>query len=198
MRVDSPISLSLLLVSCLSILRCSNPGPDPCEDDTFGCADPTEGLEMDEACELDGELTVEVGWGLNRYHSFERPAETWQGFQGGEHTFLGIRVENAALDQYDKIEVTFEHVTIDADCVEDWSSVDLSADLLEECGNMYPMTRRVIFGELAPIRTDESGAMQEYGIFLEIPWETPTVVVARVLDPCGQTGFHAERFPGGE
>lgn len=198
MRTDAPLSLSLVLVSCVAILGCPNPDPGPCEDDALGCEEPTGALEMDPTCELSGELEVEIGWGLNSYHSFAERADTWSGFQGGEHTFLGVRVQNAALDQYDKLEVTFEHVTLDETCVEDWSQVDLSADLIEQCGNEYPLSRRVIFGELSAIRTDADGVMQEQGIFLEVPYGTPTVVVARALDPCGRTGFHAEHFPGGE
>ncbi|MFT6397955.1 MAG: hypothetical protein ACJAYU_002710 [Bradymonadia bacterium] len=152
---------------------------------------------MDLTCELIGELEVEIGWGDDSYHSFAEEAEIWQGFQGGAHTFLGVRIKNAALEQYEKVEVTFEHVTLDESCVDDWSSVELSADLIDQCGNANPLRRRVIFGEPDPIRTAADGAMQEYGLFLEIPYGSPTAVVARALDPCGRTGFHAAHFPGG-
>lgn len=194
---DPTTRLWLALLAATFVLGCPNPGPGPCEDDAFGC-EVSGGLELDPSCELDGELVVELGWGLDDFSAFdEEPARIWHGFQGGTHTFLGVRVPNAALDRYERIEVTFRHDVIEAECLDDWPDVILSRDFLEECATGYVNERRVLFGERAAIRTDADGGMVEWGIFLEIPWSEPTVVSAEVRDPCDRRGFDAVVFSGG-
>ena len=196
MHGDSVLNLCLATCSVACLLGCPSPEPGPCEDDALGCEE-SGTLAMDPSCELTGELEVHVGWGLDGYSTFDTRAQIWDGFQGGQHTFLAIRIPNAALDRYDEVEVLFEMSSVDPDCVENWDEVILSAELIAECSTEPPESRRVLFGERAPIRTDVDGAMQEYGIFLEVHSTEWTLVSASALDPCGRTGSSVSFFPGG-
>jgi len=195
MHRDYALNLAASLAGVACLLGCPGPDDDPCEDDALGCQT-SGGLEMDSSCTLSDDLEVEVGWGLDEFTTLESPGQVWFGFQGGQHTFLGVRIANAALDQYDQVEVTFQLAGIEEDCVENWDQVILSSELVEECSS-YPNERRVVFGEHQDIRTDANGAMEEYGIFLEIPSNSTVIVSARALDPCGRTGSAISFFAGG-
>ena len=114
MRASSTSLLALVSSSCALLLACQEPegripdevslGPGddgpPCEEDLLGCGS-GEALEPDPACTLEGELSFELGNGEAGTFSPLGPGETPKtttGFQGGWHTWLGVRVTNPAFD----------------------------------------------------------------------------------------------------
>lgn len=88
---DPRLALATVLVATLACLGCPTPD-NPCADDAFGCENNYDGLPMDEGCALEGELAVVAGWGLDEFHGFDEAPRVHQGFQGGQHLFVGARV----------------------------------------------------------------------------------------------------------
>ncbi|MEZ4384555.1 MAG: hypothetical protein R3A79_24720 [Nannocystaceae bacterium] len=81
-------------------------GPEPCEMDPLGCAPPAE-LELDPDCARTDPLVVQLGQGESTYAPLTGgPVEVHYGFQGGQHFFLGVAVDNPALGS-PGLEITF-------------------------------------------------------------------------------------------
>lgn len=80
--------------------------PEPCEMDPLGCVPPEE-LELDPDCTRADPLVVHLGQGESTYAPLiSGPAEVHYGFQGGQHLFLGVAVDNPELDS-PGLEITF-------------------------------------------------------------------------------------------
>ena len=87
-----------------------DPGPGPCEADQFACEDNLDEFSYDDSCTLTGELEVEIGYGETAYTELVEGAspQIYQGFQGGQHMFVAVRVMNADLDQYSVLRAEFQ------------------------------------------------------------------------------------------
>ena len=97
--------------------------------DPLGCGD-QEKLEIDPSCTRTDPLIVNLGDGQSTYMplSESHPPDIHYGFQGGQHFFMGIEVENPEFDS-PGLEITFEvrgslGCTLDTptDMCSDWMS----------------------------------------------------------------------------
>lgn len=91
--------LPLAIGALVSVLGCPTPH-NPCANDAFGCQDDDGEFALDPECTLDGELTVVAGWGLDEFHTFESRPVVHDGFQGGQHLFLGVRVPDDEITEW--------------------------------------------------------------------------------------------------
>lgn len=165
---------------------CSNPDPptDPCELDPLGCESPDH-IDIDPACALAGDLVVAVGEGeadLVLLAPGESPTIHY-GAQGGQHMFLGVRVDDPALD-YPGLEIDFSVVAApcdvdDAACT--WMDfgqrhvVVTDPDLLKITGAALETTGYVVILESDPEWAADGGWVR-------------VVLRAEVTDACGRTG----------
>jgi hypothetical protein len=188
--------------------------PSACEVSRFGCGDePTSGLTYLESCPQGlPALTAEVGQGEDRFVSFaEQGALTLhRGDQGGNHTFLAVRVQGAALSLYTQVQVSFR-VYEDGACGGGLSDADAtdasdaqapdSVSVLDGEDEVTPRcqpngARRVILGERTPMRIID-GAVEEFGVLVFIDQyasERWVNVEAEVEDPCRRTAHAQHRF----
>lgn len=72
--------------------------PETCEMDPLGC-DPETMLVLDPSCTRDDPLIVSLGDGESTYTPLTElhPPEVHYGFQGGQHFFLGVELDNPEL-----------------------------------------------------------------------------------------------------
>lgn len=169
-----------------------DPGPDPCEQDRLGCeGDPTEFAQLED-CPVTDPLVVTIGDGERAFAPLTDGAgpEIHFGFQGGQHVFLGFRVDNAALDLYDQLRVTLWMGQGD-DC----EAGPASATVPAACEVDLGLRQVVIGGEHSTLRVVETGAdaamVEEFGLLLIINYPVfgmQTVATVEVEDPCGRTG----------
>ncbi len=161
-------------------------GEDPCDADRFGCADGQ--LDIDPSCELEGELVVAVGSGEGAFEPLaagEQPP-VFTGPQGGQHTLLGVRVENAALDRYDELQVELGIFSA-AQC-----PAPEADDLQTPCTGDPPAgTRTVVLGDQVPLAVTDAGIVEEHDIVVFVAGlDQPDMVLqAIVVDPCGRHGI---------
>jgi hypothetical protein len=168
---SSTLALALLLVGC------SEDVDPPCENDVNGCGDDGTLVE-DPTCELTGALELELGQGQDVYSPLatgELP-EVHDGFQGGQHVWLGVRVKNP----------DFEHASLGID-------ITLS-DCEMQCGNpqnwSVDNSRTLVVGSRTITVTDE-GWFEEEGMLVTLgDWGSATHrrVEMFVTDPCGRQG----------
>lgn len=169
------------------------PGPDPCAQDRLGCeGDPTDFLQLD-GCAVTDPLVVTLGEGERAFTPLGDGGggpEIHFGFQGGQHVFLGFRVDNAALDLYDQLRVTVWMGQGDA-CV----AGPASATVPETCEVDLGLRQVVIGGQHSTLRVVEDGSgtglVEEFGLLLIIDYPIfgmQTVATVEVEDPCGRTG----------
>lgn len=169
------------------------PDGDPCDDDRFGCEGDGSGFEIDPTCELEGELMVMVGAGEDGFEPLsegESPPVIW-GSQGGQHTVLGVRVENPALDRYDRLRVELGLFNA--------SQCPAPEDdaLIEPCAGDPPGGARVlVLGRDMPLQETEEGWVEEHGMvmFFDAVGEADVVIQAIADDPCGRQGVARHRF----
>ncbi len=180
--------LGLPLLLSLFGMTCGPSDPDPCELDRLGC-EPTEDPDFYLAscpAEVTGPLEVQVGTGESDFTAFAEGAGpvVHYGPQGGQHVFLGLRVNNARLDLSPKLKVTF-YVGQGADCAP-------PADGEEAACTVRLGTRTLILG--APgfePNVNTEGDVEESGlvVFVEAPSrEVPSLVGVTVEDPCRRKG----------
>lgn len=151
-------------------------GP-PCEDDVNHCGDDGTLVE-DPMCELTGTLELELGEGQDVYSPLavgEMP-EVHDGFQGGQHIWLGVRVKNPDL----------QHSSLRID-------IALS-DCETQCGNPQNWSldneRTLVVGSRTITLTEE-GWFEEEGVLVTLEnWGVATHrrVEMVVTDPCGRQG----------
>lgn len=178
-----------------------DPGPDPCDDDPLGCeeADPT-GWQTETCSGLDAAapLGVALGRGDQGFSPIgDDGAEplVYFGAQGGQHTFLGVRVANARLDLYTQLRVTFW-----AGQGEGCTAPEAPTDE-PPAGCTTRLTRRqVILGGRIPLETNVDGAVEQVQLLVFLsqpPAEVPTVFGALVEDPCGRVALDTATYlPG--
>lgn len=103
--------------------------PEPCEMDPLGCGEQAE-LKIDPTCTRTDPLIVKIGDGASTYMSFtdSHEPEIQYGFQGGQHFYLGVEIENPEFDS-PGLEITFEvrgslgcALETPADMCTDWMS----------------------------------------------------------------------------
>ncbi len=172
---------------------CGPGGTPPCEQDRFACDDNITEFAIDETCDLTGSLDIALGRGQ---HAFEElQAGEWPavhfGSQGGQHAFVALQVKNAALDRYDllKVNIRFNReITLEHDTCEAVGRPLTGADP-HQCFSSNG-GRDLLLGRAGAIRTNDAGAVEEFGIlvFLDSPGEGRQSIDLLVTDPCGRTG----------
>lgn len=170
--------LATLIAGCPWFEDPVNPGP-PCQDDVNGCgADGGEFVE-DPTCELTGELELEIGQGEDVYAPLavgEMP-EIFNGFQGGQHVWMGVRVKNPDLERPSlKINVTLSDCEVDCESPASWLDDNV---------------RELVVGSRTIAVTDE-GWFEQASILVTLgDWGFATHRRAELLvtDPCGRQGY---------
>lgn len=163
-------------------------GPDggPCDDDRFGCE--AGQFEIDETCELEGELFVHVGGGEGGFTSLEEGEQppVFSGAQGGQHTMIGVQIDNADLERYERLRVEIGIYPVSA-CTVEGEPCEGTPDIGE---------RTVVLGDLEPLQVNDDGVVEEYGlvVFLGLPSEPEAVLQLEVEDPCGRYGWSQHRM----
>jgi hypothetical protein len=176
MRPPMLAASPLLLVGALA--GCVGMDGSPCEDDVNSCADDGGTFVEDPTCKLTGALELELGEGQDVYSPLaagELP-EVYDGFQGGQHIWLGLRVKNPDL----------EHSSLRID-------IALS-DCETQCGNPQNWSldneRTLVVGSRT-ITVTEEGWFEEEGVLVTLGnWGAATHrrVEMVVTDPCGRQG----------
>jgi hypothetical protein len=162
-------------------------GSSPCADDRFACLDGA----FDEAatCDDDDDLIVHVGAGEGAYRPLApgEPPPIIFGAQGGQHTLLGVEIENAALDRYERLRVEIG-IHPASMCPPEGGPCE---------GEPWLGHRTVVLGDLEPLTVTEDGLVQEFGIlvFLWGSEEAEAVIQLEVEDPCGRSGIQHHRIP---
>lgn len=187
------LELWLAAVALVSCHGCS-PSVGPCVEDRFECVDNSTGFAIDASCELEGALEVTLGQGRDGFEALGagQLPDVLQGAQGGIHAFVALQVENAALDRYDTllVEVVFEYLTepgaISCTRVGEGQAARVPQQCMVGFGD-----RAVVLGHHHPIRLNESGQVEEFGmlVFLDPGGniEQATITMT-VTDPCGRVG----------
>ncbi len=163
-------------------------GPSRCEQDRYDCQDRSD-VPAADGCDLEGELSVEIGAGLEAFEPMsdgEPPREYsgGGGFQGpaAMHVGVGLRIGGAALDRYDVIGARVG--------VYEAGACMTMADGSQMCdGVPWIADRSVLLGD-GPALNVVDGMVEEFGLTMPIEPLTPGqyVVQAIVEDPCGQLG----------
>jgi len=165
-------------------------GPDRCEQDRYECESRSD-VPPVEGCMLDGDLVVELGKGEDGFEPLddgEHPPifEGGGGFQGPgiAHLLVGLRIENAALDQYDVIGAHLGLFEASA------CPTDGACD-----GVPYLGERWVLLGD-DPALNVVGDVVEEFALTMVIdsPPAGDYVVEATVTDPCGQVGIAHHAF----
>jgi hypothetical protein len=177
MRSSMLAALSLLLGGALA--GCPGLDGPPCEDDVNGCANDSGTFVEDPTCELTGALELELGEGQDVYSPLatgEMP-EVYDGFQGGQHIWLGVRVKNPDL----------QHSSL---------RIDIALSVCEmQCGDPQNWSldneRTLVVGSRT-ITLTENGWFEEEGVLVTLGiWGVATHrrVEMVVTDPCGREGL---------
>lgn len=175
-----------------------DPGPSRCDMDRHDCEEAT--ITIDPSCSVDGELTAEVGVGVEGFEPLadgQAPStyEGGGGFQtpGVTHTVLGVRIEGAALDRYStlgaRLGIWEAHACMPGP----------GAEIAACTGNPLYGSRTVVLGESEPLALAQDGAIEEYGITFISDFEVnggDFVAQIVVEDPCGRTALAQHAFSG--
>ncbi len=190
---------ALLFLVFLS--ACPPVQPSPCAAERFKCSESTDGFHLIPGCTLADPLAIEIGYGQGTFTPLPPNGSlpVYLGVQGGQHTFLAVRIANPALDRYDKLEVQFLLTSVDPVDCGDWnarpapdaSSADAGGDVEGVDGSCVRKfgARTVLLGQGAPLKKDAQGAVFETGlvVFLDSwPGGSPLNVDMTVRDPCGR------------
>lgn len=169
-------------------------GPERCEQDRYACESRADVPPVD-GCMLSGVLAVELGQGEAAFEPLaddEVPPifEGGGGFQGPgvAHLLLGLRIEDAALDQYD---VLGAHLAL-----YDESACAEQPDGGRVCqGIPYLGERWVLLGD-GPQLNVVGDAVEEFALTVvtDAFAEGDYVIEATVTDPCGQVGIAHHAF----
>lgn len=167
---------------------CGPTDPDPCELDRLGCGGDAVDFPHLDSCAVSDPLVVSIGEGDNAFAALDPGAvpELHHGFQGGQHFFLGFRVENPALDLYDQLKVTL-WVAQGPECAMGPHAVGA---VPESCQRDLGFREVVIGGEMWPLHVVD-GAVEEYGLLVVLDFPSSgveSVAAVEVEDPCGRTG----------
>ena len=167
---------------------CGPVDPGPCQQDRLGCGgDPVDFPHLTD-CAVTDPLVVSIGEGANAFAPLAAGAvpELHYGFQGGQHFFLGFRVENPALDLYDQLMVTL-WVAQGPECALEPHEVGA---VPEACERDLGFREVVIGAEQWPLNVVD-GAVEEYGLLVVLDYPiagVQAVAAVEVEDPCGRTG----------
>jgi len=167
-------------------LYCNPDVEDPCDADPHGCEDSDEDFVIDESCELEGELEVELGQGFSEYTALDDGGvlALHTGFQGGQHAYVGFRVTNADLERYDMLRVDF---LLEAFRVCDGPPPEWAHE--GYCGWNEAGSRTLVVGGDDTMRVLSNGDIEEYGLILFVDWSALEYrLTLTVDDPCGRSG----------
>ncbi|MBC8071411.1 MAG: hypothetical protein IAG13_24000 [Deltaproteobacteria bacterium] len=170
----------MLLVLVPSLAAC--PGWFETGDDGPSGIDMGGEFELDPSCELDGELTVEIGDGTNGFKALVGNAGpiVHHGSQGGTHMWVGARIGGLALDRYDVVRVgigAFDPLQCEP--------------VGEPCkGRPLWFDGEWVLGDVVPLEpVDEHTIEQDRLTALFDIHGQALVLELGAADPCGQTGF---------
>lgn len=192
---------ALLPIFALFFCACGPSTPSPCAAERFKCSESTEGFQILPGCTLADPLQVEIGYGQGSFTPLQPNGAlpVYLGIQGGQHTYLAVRIANPALDRYDKLEVHFLVTSVEpipcdawnARAAADAASGDAGGDITGSegtCVRRYG-ERTVLLGKGAKLKVDAKGAVVETGlvVFLDSwPNNEPLRIDLTVRDPCGR------------
>lgn len=181
-RSPRALGLAALAAALLVIPACPDPGPPagpPCEDDLTECDDDTSKFVEDPSCELSGDLELQFGEGEDSFSPLGEGSmpQLEFGFQGGQHAWLGVRVENADLERPQlKIRVSMKMCEVDCENPASWQT-----DNVREL---------VVDGDQLAV-TDE-GYYEVTSLLVQVfNWSgfSQQGVDMLVTDPCGRQGL---------
>lgn len=171
-------ALALLAVSLTGCPEPEQDGP-PCDEDLTQCSDDTTKFVEDPTCELSGELEVELGEGEDSFtvlDAGEQP-QTYSGFQGGQHVWLGVRVSNADLERpLLKILVRMQYCDADCDDPASWQIDNV----------------RQLVADPSTMTTTSEGWFEVSSMLVQVyNWQFASSrrVEMIVTDPCGRQGL---------
>lgn len=187
--------MGLALGGC-SLFSDSPQGGEPsrCEQDRYECQDRADVPEV-VGCELEGELAIELGFGMSAFTPLAdgEPPATYSGgggFQAASASHVGaaLRISGAALDRY---EVLGARVSV----YESGVCVAMGEDTRMCDGVPWIADRSVLLGD-GPELNVVGSAVEEFGITMPIEslGAGAYVLQAIVLDPCGQMGVAQHDF----
>lgn len=171
-------ALALLVLGA----ACDPDGPivgPPCEDDLTECDDDTSQFVEDPTCELSGELELVFGEGEQDFTPIAEGAmpELYTGFQGGQHAWLGVQVQNADLTRPQlKVRISMRFCDLDCDNPVNWQT-DVVRELVVNANELDVV--------------DES-AWELASILVQVfNWQSSNErgVDMLVTDPCGRQGL---------
>lgn len=151
-RVTQRVKLSLVL---LTLSACEPDDPDPCTVDAFGCDSPLGTLPTDSECTDTAPLTVAIGWGDTRFHTFaEGGPEVHNGIQGGQHIFASFQASGAELDTVPMVELSLysfgpiseEQCRSEVENLRTWDPASLPADAQSGTFDPSPGLPPIILG----------------------------------------------------
>lgn len=171
-----------------------DPGPDPCELDRLGCEDPgpsdPAGFYL-ESCpaEIEGALEVVAGSGEIAFESFAEGAGPIVHFgpQGGQHVFMGFRVDNARVDVSPRLRVSF-YLGQGEGCA---PPSDPASTAIPTCAVTLGKRDVVLGGTGFELRHNAEGQVEEYGlvVFVDVPSsDLAGLVAVSVEDQCRRKG----------
>lgn len=182
---------SLAILLGMTVLRgclgCGSGFESPCTDARYGCGDETEAFALDPTCALEGDLEVTLGHGESSFTELkdgEWP-KIYHGSQGGTHAYLGVRVGNVALDQYDRLKVKFSFsVEHEEPCKEGY----LGETTDEGHCRWVDASRELVLGHTLPLSVVD-GVVEEFGLIVFVDdYAHKQLGTVEVTDPCGRTG----------
>lgn len=154
------VKLSLAL---LALAACEPDEPDPCTVDAFECNAPFGTLPTDTECTDTLPLTVAIGWGDTRFHTFaEGDPEVHNGIQGGQHIFASFQASGAELDAVSMVDlrlysfgpISEDQCRSEVENLRTWDPASLPADAQTGTFDPSPGLPPIIIG-YAPIGLTE-------------------------------------------
>lgn len=173
------VPFATLMIGCAWLFGPDDPSGPPCEDDVNGCSDDSSTFVEDPTCELTGQLDIEIGEGEDEFMTLApgQLPEIYNGFQGGQHVWLGVRVKNPALDRPAlKIRITLSFCNEGCEDPTSWQT---------------DQVRELIAGSRTLTTTDEGWFEQASILVTLFDWSFAENrrVEMLVTDPCSRQGL---------
>ena len=170
------------VLSTLAFLACDPTVDSPCDSDPTGCSTSTSGFVTLANCPSGGSLQVVIGQGQSDFTALEpgQAPQVHYGPQGGQHTFLALRVvaKDAALTPMLLVHATVSHATL-----------GIASDRKTVLGQKTP---------LVPVTSGDTQTVEVHGItmFLDqwIETESRTIHV-EVTDQCSRHAVADQVIP---
>jgi hypothetical protein len=180
LRPTLALALSaLVLTGCDWFASPRGDGGPPCEDDVTGCDDNPVQFVVDATCELTGDLELQIGEGEDEFSSLAsgQAPETYSGFQGGQHVWMGVRVVNADLERpMLKLRVSMNYCEQDCDDPSSWRTDNV----------------RELVADASTLTTTSEGWYELSSVLVQLfnwSFATNARIEMLVTDPCSRQGY---------